>query len=90
LQKKVSGCYPALWNTAKIYFNAFPTSYLVEKGFSAVVFLLSKQRNRRSICERGDLRLLLSELQPDVEKLISLHQAHLIINEIAIQVVLLG
>uniref|UniRef100_A0A0K2UU82 Uncharacterized protein n=1 Tax=Lepeophtheirus salmonis TaxID=72036 RepID=A0A0K2UU82_LEPSM len=38
--------------------------------------LLSKQRNKLRITERGDLRLLLSEFQPDVDKLISLHQVH--------------
>lgn len=76
LQKKISDCYQVLWNKVKMYFIAFPTSYLVERGFSAVALLLSKQRNRLKITDRGDLRLLLSEFQPDVEKLMSLHQAH--------------
>lgn len=76
LQKNISDRYPSLWNKVKMYFIAFPTSYLVERGFSAVTQLLSKQRNRLKITERGDLRLLLSAFQPDVEKLISLHQAH--------------
>ncbi|KAK3766524.1 hypothetical protein RRG08_056455 [Elysia crispata] len=52
----------------------FAKNTRLERGFSAVALLLSKQRNRLRITERGDLRLLLSELQPDVEKLISLHQ----------------
>ena len=68
--------YAVLWKKMKIHFIAFPTSYLVEQGFSAVAVLLSKQRNRLRITERGDLRLLLSEFQPDVKKLISLHQVH--------------
>jgi hypothetical protein len=55
---------------------AFPTSYLVERGFSAVIQLISKQRNRLQVCERGDLRLLLSDIKPDVGKLVSGHQAH--------------
>ena len=38
LQKAVRERYPALWNKVKPYFIAFPTSYLVEKGFSAVFF----------------------------------------------------
>jgi len=50
-------------------------SYLVEKEFSAVGFILSKQRNRLNICECGELRLLFNEFQPDVEKLTCLHQA---------------
>ncbi|XP_018015681.1 protein ZBED8 [Hyalella azteca] len=76
LQKKISDCYKVLWNRVKMYFIAFPTSYLVERGSSAVALLLSKQRNRLKITDRGDLRLILSEFQPDVEKLISQHQAH--------------
>ena len=66
LQKEISDFYPVLWNKAKIYFIAFPTSYLVEQVFSAVALLLSKQRNRLRITEHGDLRLLLSEFDPDV------------------------
>ena len=76
LQKEISERYPALWKKVKMLVIAFPTSYLVERGFSAVAQLLSKQRNRLQITERGDLRLRLSDFQPDVEKLISLHQAH--------------
>ena len=54
--------------------------------FSDVIFgrtglqcscLASFQAEKRlRITERGDLRLLLSEFDPDVEKLISLHQVH--------------
>ena len=76
LQKKISDFYPVLWNKAKIYFIVFTTSYLAERGFSAVFLLLSKQRNRLRITEREDLRLLISEFDPDVEKLIYLHQVH--------------
>ncbi|XP_071749602.1 protein FAM200A-like [Lepeophtheirus salmonis] len=76
LQKKISDLYPVLWNRVKIYLIAFPTSYLVERAFSVVTMLLSKQRNKLRITERGDLRLLPSEFQPDVDKLIFLHQVH--------------
>ncbi|KAG8236678.1 hypothetical protein J437_LFUL017069 [Ladona fulva] len=78
--------YPALWMVVKKLFLAFPTSYLVERGFSAVIQLISKQRNRLQliskqrnrlqVCERGDLRLLLSDIKVDVGKLVSGHQAH--------------
>ena len=60
----------------KLFFIAFPTSYLVERGFSAVSRLLTKQRNKLIITERGDLRLLLTNLHPDVDSLIAMHQAH--------------
>lgn len=76
LQKEISDRYPALWTVVKKLLVAFPTSYLVERGFSVVIQLLSKQRNRLQITERGDLRLLLSDLKPDIGKLVSLHQAH--------------
>ena len=51
--------YPLLWVNAKLFLTAFPTSYLVEFGFSCVNQLLIKRRNRLDIEERGDLRLLL-------------------------------
>ena len=54
LQKEISDFYQELWNKAKIYFIAFPTSYLVERGFSAVALLLSKQRKDLEIpCSKG-------------------------------------
>jgi hypothetical protein len=43
LQKEISGCYPALWTVVKKLLVAFPTSYLVDRGFSVVMQLLSKQ-----------------------------------------------
>ncbi|XP_040582182.1 SCAN domain-containing protein 3-like [Lepeophtheirus salmonis] len=74
LQKKITDLYPVLWNKVKIYLIVFLTSYLVERAFSVVTMLLSIQRNKLRITERGDLRLLLSEFQPDVDKLTSLPQ----------------
>ena len=58
------------------FFIAFPTSSLVKRGFSAVSRLLTKQRNKLNITERDDLRLLLTNLHPDVDSLIAMHQAH--------------
>ena len=55
---------------------AFPTSYLAEKGFSSVSKLLGKQRLRLDIVNRGDLRLNLTNNQPDPEKIVSHHQVH--------------
>lgn len=53
---------------------AFPSSYLAERGFSAVANLLSKKRNRLQITERGDLRLMLIMFKPEINKLLKLHQ----------------
>ena len=52
---------------AKLLVLAFPTSYLVERGFSAVVQLVTKQRNKLDISQCGDLRLLLTEIKPEVK-----------------------
>ena len=67
--------YPNLWEKIKLLLLAFPSSYLLEKGFSLVWQLLTKQRNRLQICKRGDLRLLLSNIEPDIIKLTNSHQA---------------
>ena len=77
MQTAIPKCYPTLWKGIKLFFIAFPTSYLVEREFSAVSRLLTKQRNKLNITERGDLRLLLTNLHPDVDSLIAMHQAHL-------------
>ena len=58
-----------------MYIIAFPSTYLVECGFSCVNQLLTKYRNRLDIVKRGDLRLALSNLEPDIKKLASQHQA---------------
>ena len=75
LQRQIPLLYPAVWATVKKYFIAFPSSYLAERGFSVVCNLITKKRNRLSIVERGDLRLLMTGIAPNIEKLVSLHQA---------------
>ncbi|XP_076045804.1 zinc finger MYM-type protein 6-like [Oratosquilla oratoria] len=67
--------YPLLWKEVKLLLLAFPTSYLVETGFSRVMHLLSKTRNRLDIEKRGDLRLSLTSLEPNIDKLAALHQS---------------
>ena len=41
--------FPNLWQVEKLLVQSLPTSYLVERGFSAVVQLLTKQTNRLDI-----------------------------------------
>ena len=76
MQTAIPKRYRTLWKDIKLFFIAFPTSYLVERRLSAVARLLTKQRNKPNITERGDLRLLLTNLHPDVDSLIAMHQAH--------------
>ena len=60
----------------KLYFLAFPSFYMAERGFSAVSKLLTKQRNCLENVKRGDLRLLLSNIDPTVSELVAKHQCH--------------
>ena len=76
LQRNIESQYPALWNIAQKYLISFPSSYLVERGFSVVTNILTKQRNRLKINERGDLRLQLTNIEPDVARLVESHQVH--------------
>ncbi|KFD63506.1 hypothetical protein M514_08497 [Trichuris suis] len=62
LQQEIRQLYPRLWNVAKKFLIPFPSSYLVERGFSAIV-------------RRGDTPELLTTIEPDVDKLVALHQA---------------
>ena len=75
ISNEIATTFPQLWEKARLYFIAFPTSYLVECGFSRVLHLLSKARNRLDVVQRGDLRLALTTLEPEVNKLAKLYQA---------------
>ncbi|CAH1986549.1 unnamed protein product [Acanthoscelides obtectus] len=67
LQNNIPVTYPVLWNIARTFLISFPSSYLVERGFSAVTNLLTKKRNRLDIISRGDLRLTLTKLTLNVD-----------------------
>jgi len=68
--------YPKLAAAAERFLLGFPSSYMVEAGFSHVNVILSKQCNRLNLKERGDLRLKLTNIQPDANALVRAHQAH--------------
>ncbi|CAH1958414.1 unnamed protein product [Acanthoscelides obtectus] len=76
LQNYIPVTYPVLWNIARKFLTSFPSSYLVERGFSAVTNLLTKKRNRLDIISRGDLRLTLTKLTSNVDNLLLKHQVH--------------
>lgn len=67
--------YPNSTNFARKLLLPFPSSYLAECGFSAVNDLLLKKRNRLDITKRGDLRLKLTKLVPNIKSLCSRHEA---------------
>lgn len=76
LQNEIRQLYPGLWCITEKLFVAFPSSYMVERGFSAVNNLATKSRNRLEIEKRGDLRIFLTKMAPDINKLIETHQIH--------------
>ena len=56
--------------------DRFPSSYLAGRGFSAVATLVTKKRNRLHVLlnAAGDLWLFLSKIEPDINKLLKMHQ----------------
>ena len=67
--------YPNKYSLARKLLLPFPSSYLVECGFSAVNDLLPKKRNRLDITKRGNLRLKLTKFRPLIKFICSRHQA---------------
>ena len=45
LQMPISQLCPVLWSIVQRFLIAFPSSYLAERGFSAVATLVTKKRN---------------------------------------------
>ncbi|XDV20634.1 hypothetical protein PO909_025934 [Leuciscus waleckii] len=52
--------YPALWQKIRLLILVFPTTYLVEQGFSQVIHMQSKYRNRLDLLASDALRLNVS------------------------------
>ncbi|KFD60778.1 hypothetical protein M514_27057, partial [Trichuris suis] len=65
--------YPALWAPMKRLLIAIPSSSVVERGFSVVTELVTKKRNRLEVVNRGDLRLRVTSMQPNIERIVGLH-----------------
>ncbi|KFD69667.1 hypothetical protein M514_18052 [Trichuris suis] len=76
LQKQIPILYPRLWYVVKRLLIAFPSSSLVERCFSVVTDLLMKKRNRLQVVSRVDLRLRMTGIEPDIEKLARLNGRH--------------
>lgn len=64
--------YPDLSDKALKFLMPFPTTYLCEAGFSVLVALKTKYRNKLNV--EPDLRLQLSSLQPDIQRLVNAKQ----------------
>lgn len=76
LQKQIPTLYPQFWAIVQKFLIPFSTSYLVERGFSVVTNLLTTKRNRLQIIDHGDLWLLLTKLNPNIEKLMEKYRVH--------------
>ncbi|OAF71938.1 hypothetical protein A3Q56_00296 [Intoshia linei] len=53
---------PIVFDYVQISIIAFPTTWLVETGFSAVVDIFSKKRSKLDVNNRGIMRLRLNKL----------------------------
>ncbi|KAI0989678.1 hypothetical protein GJ496_011892 [Pomphorhynchus laevis] len=65
--------HPILRSKLHMHMLPFPTTYLVEAGFSKLLSRWTKYRNRLNIERRGDLRMSLSTMNADMAKLASKH-----------------
>lgn len=75
LDHQVTSKYPTLASIAQTHLLPFPTTYLVECGFSTVNDILTKKRGTLDITKRGDLRIKLTNLTPNISKLVAEHCA---------------
>ncbi|KAF2347466.1 hypothetical protein FHG87_021778, partial [Trinorchestia longiramus] len=50
--------------------------YMVEAGFSHANAIMTKQRNRLNLENRGNLRLKLTNFKPNINTLAAAHQSH--------------
>jgi hypothetical protein len=71
---EIKSKYPYTTEYARKLLLPFPSSYLAECGFSVVNDILTKKRNRLDITQRGDLRLKLTKMEPDIKSLCVNHQ----------------
>jgi len=60
--------YPSLFKQALQCLTPFVTTYLCESGFSELLYLKNKYRNRLDI--QNDLRVKISSIQPDIDVLV--------------------
>ena len=65
--------FSELFSKAKNFLLQFPSTYLCEASFSAMVNIKTKNRNRIGL--EGDLRLALTKIVPDAEALCEKRQA---------------
>ena len=71
---KMQHCYPRIGIQALNVLVPFSSTYLCECGFSALLTIKSKARNRLHV--QSDSRSALSTTLPDIKKLVAKKQGH--------------
>ena len=71
---KMQHCYPRIGIQDLNFLVPFSSTYLCECGFSALLTIKSKARNRLHV--QSDIRCALSTTLPDIEKLVAKKQGH--------------
>ena len=71
----INNKYPKPNAAIERFLLVFPFAYMVEAGFGHANSILTKERNRINLEERGDLRLKLINIQPNISTLDCTHQA---------------
>ena len=71
---KMQHCYPRIGIQVLNILVPFSLTYLCECGFSALLTIKSKARNRLHV--QSDIRCALSTTLPDIEKLVAKKQGH--------------
>ena len=68
--------FPQLWEKVELFILAFPTTYIAEQGFSEVLYMRNKYRNRLDMNATGgdSIRLKLTSLMPAFSNLAEQHQ----------------
>lgn len=66
--------YPALANKALQHLIPLCTTYLCEQAFSVLLYMKSKYRNKLNV--EADIRIKLSNIEPDITVLVSRKQLH--------------
>ncbi|KFD50723.1 hypothetical protein M513_08379 [Trichuris suis] len=70
LRKQIPVLYPTVWAVVKRWLICLPSSSLMERAFSLVTDLITKNRNRLQLVKRGDLRLRVTSILPNIDKLV--------------------
>ena len=73
---KCNNRFPELWEKVRLFILAFPTTYIAEKGFSEVLYMRNKYRNRLDMNMTGgnSIRLKLTSLNPAFANLAEQYQ----------------